>query len=285
MCDLTLYRDQDNENTQISNIFIDEYLADANDAQIKVYLYLVRMTNARMATNISEIADKFNHTEKDVCRALRYWEKKGLISLDYDQNGGIVGIRLYEVTAPAKRISAPQITPSFTPVAADKPMVIHSGAPIISMPEKTYDNSMSVYSKPQYSLDELKAFKSREESKQLIFVAERYLGKTLSANDMRSIQFYCDELHFSADLIDFLLQYCIEREKTSFAYMDKVAIDWADNNITTVKQARSHVGLNSKKPVTQKTSNKKINTAFHQLEQNNYNFAELEAQLLGRSRN
>ena len=96
MCDLTLYRDNNQGAVSVSIFFIDEFLADANDAQTKIYLYLLRMTGANCPTNISDIADKFNHTEKDVCRALRYWEKKGILSLDYDKNGGIVGIRLHE---------------------------------------------------------------------------------------------------------------------------------------------------------------------------------------------
>mgnify|MGYP000110404848 FL=1 len=63
--------------TVVSNFFIDEYMKDANDAQIKVYLYLLRMMTAGLTTSVSDIADKFNHTEKDVLRALKYWEKAG----------------------------------------------------------------------------------------------------------------------------------------------------------------------------------------------------------------
>lgn len=51
-------------------------MKDANDAQIKVYLYLLRMMTAGLTTSVSDIADKFNHTEKDVLRALKYWEKQ-----------------------------------------------------------------------------------------------------------------------------------------------------------------------------------------------------------------
>ena len=66
MSNITLYNDMDNGNTSVSNLFIDEYLCDANDAQIKVYLYLLRMTQAAGSTNISDMADRFNHTEKDI---------------------------------------------------------------------------------------------------------------------------------------------------------------------------------------------------------------------------
>lgn len=251
MCDLTLYRDSDIGDTTISNLFIDEYMAEANDAQIKVYLYLLRMINASKPTNISDMADKFNHTEKDICRALKFWEKKGLLSLDYDQNGGIVGIRLYD--------------PS-TPVRNKLPNRISTGV-IESLPKV----------KPQYPIKDVNELKNREDTHQLVFLGENYFKKTLTANDIRSIIFYLDELHFSVDLIDYLMQYCADRGKTSFAYMDKVAIDWSDNNITTIKQAKNYVSGYSTKPVS---STKKTQTAFHRLEKNDYDFNSLEAMLL-----
>ena len=79
---LRIYKDNYTDATAVSNIFIDEYMKDANDAQLKVYLYLIRMMNANLPISISDIADKFNHTEKEVLRALRYWEKNRLLSLD-----------------------------------------------------------------------------------------------------------------------------------------------------------------------------------------------------------
>ena len=51
--------------TVLSNVFIDEYLKDANDAQLKVYLFLVRRLQAGDPVSISDMADRFNHTEKD----------------------------------------------------------------------------------------------------------------------------------------------------------------------------------------------------------------------------
>ena len=70
MSRFTIYQDNYDDTTVVSNLFIDEYMKDANDAQLKVYLYLLRMMSARIPTSVSDIADKFNHTEKDVLRAL-----------------------------------------------------------------------------------------------------------------------------------------------------------------------------------------------------------------------
>ena len=71
---VNIYRAVTNDQTSISNLFIDEYMADANDAQLKIYLFLIRMMNANLPTSVTDIADKFNYTEKDVLRSLTYWE-------------------------------------------------------------------------------------------------------------------------------------------------------------------------------------------------------------------
>lgn len=42
MARLTIYPDNHVDSTVVSNLFIDEYMKDANDAQLKVYLYLLR---------------------------------------------------------------------------------------------------------------------------------------------------------------------------------------------------------------------------------------------------
>ena len=75
----------------------------------------------------------------------------------------------------------------------------------------------------------------------LVFIAEQYLKKTLSANDIRSILFLSETLQFSNDLIDYLLQYCVQRGKKDFRYIEKVAINWAEENITTPKEAGAYV--------------------------------------------
>ena len=68
---LTIYREESAAFTAVSNTFIDNYMADANDAQLKVYLYLLRAFQANQDTSISDMADLFNHTEKDIVRGLK----------------------------------------------------------------------------------------------------------------------------------------------------------------------------------------------------------------------
>lgn len=234
MARLTIYRDNNTDTTVVPNCFIDEYISEANDAQLKVYLYLLRMLNANQAISVSDMADKFNHTEKDVLRALKYWENKQLLSLDYDENGNLTGIRLCDLSrtesevAPTmpSRITSPFEQPAYEKPCHDKP----------SYEKPTYDKP--AYEKPSYTAQQLQEFKEKEETAQLLFIAQSYLGRPLTPTEMKSILFMMDVLHFSVDLIDYLIQYCVDRGKKDFKYIEKVAINWAEQGITTPRQAQ-----------------------------------------------
>jgi len=218
--------------TAVSNRFIDEYMKDANDAQVKIYLYLLRTVGANLPSGISDIADYFNYTETDVMRALKYWDKLHVLTLLHDEQKKLTGIRLENLDAqPTTIVSMP--TAAVTMIER-----IIDTTPSAKEKESITDDLHS-YDKNQISLDQLKEFKHRDDTSQLLFIIEQYLGRPLAANDIRSIFFMTDILHFSMDLIDYLVQYCVERGKKDFRYMEKVAISWAEANITTPEQAKS----------------------------------------------
>lgn len=249
MAELNLYREQSADFTVISNLFIDQYMKDANDAQLKVYLYLLRMLSAGCSTSVSDIADKFNHTETEVLRSLRYWEKCGLLSLEYDRDKSLTGIRVNSLhsdvqsPAPLEKESSKSVilcadsvfTPS-TEISLQEPLLLPPEPPKKSIKEP------SSFSKPVYSTDQLREFKNRENTAQLLFIAEQYIGRPLTPSEMKTILFFTDELHFSDDLIDYLLQYCVDRDKKDFKYIEKVAINWAQEGITTPKEAQRTSG-------------------------------------------
>lgn len=231
MSHLTIYQDNYTNATVISNRFIDEYMRAANDAQLKIYLYLIRMMSAGLSTSVSEIADVFNYTEKDVLRALKYWEKNQLLTLDYDENKNLTGLHLRDLS-PAVPIPAP-----VEPAPASMYVVPISSKTTGPEPET---QETSPYEKPNYTLEQLKAFKSDEATARLLFITEQYLKKTLSASEIKSILFISDKLGFSEDLIDYLIQYCVDRGKKDLRYMEKVAINWAQEGITTPEQAAGY---------------------------------------------
>lgn len=238
MARIALYKDNYADSTVVSNLFIDEYMKDANDAQLKVYFYLLRMLNAEQAISVSGIADKFNHTEKDVIRALKYWEKQQILDLDFDENKALVGIHLRDLSAQATPASQHNVLLTSGPVQAQNTAGSSMSSAAAQRVQTTPQEATPVYTKPAYSLDQLREFKEREETSQLLFIAEAYIGKPLTPSEIKTILFFTDVLHFSDDLIDYLLQYCVERGKKDFKYIEKVAVNWAEEGITTPKQAQ-----------------------------------------------
>lgn len=83
MINIQLHNDCPATDTIVPNQFIDRFMPSANGEFVKVYLYLLRCIHSHASNcTISEIADKFNNTEMDIQRALRYWQKEGLLSLE-----------------------------------------------------------------------------------------------------------------------------------------------------------------------------------------------------------
>lgn len=229
MSRIKIYKDSHADYTAISNRFIDEYMKDANDAQLKIYLYLVRVMSAGLSTSISDIADKFNHTEKDVMRALKYWERIKLLSLDFDESKTLIGIHIEDLnqgsSASVRETSSAPLAPVLS-IVPKQPVQVQT-TPI----------TPAAPAKPSFSADELRAFKEKENTAQLLFIAESYMKRPLTVAEMKSILYFSEVLHFSDDLIDYLIQYCIERGKKDFKYIEAVAINWAEAGVTTPKQA------------------------------------------------
>ena len=209
----------------VSNVFIEEYMADANGEFVKVYLYLLRcMNSSNMSVSISAIADFFNHTEKDVMRALKYWEKQGVLSLSFDGSKNLTGLCLHSLTA-----SAPK---------ADKPV---KESIVAKTPEKK-----ATAQKREYTLNEVQNFCSNDEVSELLFIIETYLKHPLNSTEMNTVFFWYDTLHFSRELIEYLVEYCITNGHSSLRYMDKVAMGWTENGIDSIAKAKEHVSIRSK---------------------------------------
>ena len=244
MKQLKIYSDN-NGYTIISNRFFDEYMKDANDAQLKVYLYLVRAMSSNMNISISDIADKFNYTERDIIRSLEYWEKINLLQFDYDEQRNIVAIHIKDLS----KSSTDQAEKQHPTTIITTPIIVPSEAEVTSPISKTTTSNINT-PKKTYTAKDIAKFTSNEEFGQIRFVAETYLGKLLSGNDLKSLLFIYDELQMSVELMDYLIEYCVEKDKKDLRYIKKVAMDWTDSGIKTVQQAKLRAGKYDKSVYT-----------------------------------
>ena len=227
MAMITLQNSRNAEVTVLTNNFIDNYMPGANGEFVKVYIYLLRLlSDTSVPFSLEQMADHFFCTERDIIRALKYWEKEKLLTLTYRNNEDIADIIL---NVPPVKSAA-----SDTPVLAapvTKTETQTSSAP--AQPVKQTTRSATALSP-----DRVKELKQNDEIVQLLYIAEQYLGKTLTPTEMKKILFFYDELKFSPDLIEYLIEYSVSRGHKSMRYIETVALAWADEGITTVTMAK-----------------------------------------------
>lgn len=259
--------------TTVSDIFIDQYMPKANGEFVKVYLYLLRATGsgAGIAT-ISKIADHFSNTEADIIRALNYWASEGILQLQSGADGQIMGINLCSLSASGMQAAQSNIQSAVADNAAQNSLqnsvvnnaaqnnlqngVVNNAAQNIStanirmqdsvvekLKSQTTDKASS--SQKEYTLDEIKEFRKNPDISELFFIIETYLKHTLSSTDTNMVLYWLDELHFSTDLVEYLVEYCITKGHSSLRYMNKVALGWADAGIKTVDQAKDDAAAHS----------------------------------------
>ena len=257
MTDITLHTKSKSMVTCVSNTFIDEYMADANGEFVKIYLYLLRCINAAESFSVSRMADKFDHTEKDIKRALKYWEKKHLLQLEYNSKEQLTGICLCEpvsaVAEASEQVMKSKAADEAHPVSAidGTNAAMHTTSVTVSAPAKEVPadttasavNAASVAAstvdiRPSYTKDQILSFQNDEASSDLLFIIERYIGHPLSIKDYETILYWSDELKFSADLIEYLVESCVDNGHKSIRYMDKIALSWSASSIRTVEDAR-----------------------------------------------
>jgi DnaD domain protein len=259
--------------TTVSDIFIDQYMPKANGEFVKVYLYLLRATGsgAGIAT-ISEIADHFSNTEADIIRALNYWASEGILQVQTGADGQIIGVNLCSLSVSGMQAAQSNIQSAVADNAAQNNLqnsvvnnaaqnilqnsVVNNAAQNIStanirmqdsvvekLKSQTTDKAAS--SQKEYTLDEIKEFRKNPDISELFFIIETYLKHTLSSTDTNMVLYWLDELHFSTDLVEYLVEYCITKGHSSLRYMNKVALGWADAGIKTVDQAKDDAAAHS----------------------------------------
>lgn len=230
---ITLQSNSTSKSTVIPNIFIDSYMPSANGAYVKVYIYLLRcMTSADLEITISSIADHLDDTEKDIIRALCYWEKVNLLSLVRDTDNQIVSITINDIYTTENN----QNTEEFATATASAP------ATPPSIPEQVETVPIppnQIFEKPTYSEAQIKQLTGNDEVKWLLNIIEIYLDRLIKPMDLQLILYLYESLGFSAELIMYLYEYCVSKNKKNPSYIEAVALSWAEEGIDTVEKAEA----------------------------------------------
>ena len=186
---------------------------------VKIYIYLLKCVSENCSElSISRIADAMENAEKDIIRALKYWQKKGILKLTFDEDNNLVSLQINSL-----------VDTENEDFEADEIAVANVSKPTVK----------------DFSAEEITAFSTQDDITQLIYIIQKYLGRTLTNADLNTILFFYDTLKMPADVIEYLFEYCVSKGHKTMRYIEKVAISWSENGINTLKAAKTLNGIYS----------------------------------------
>lgn len=250
--------------TVISNVFIDEYMAGASGEYVKEYLYLLRHEGE--AVTASMIADALNHTEADVARALAYWKKAGVLEEDAtaggraeaaasriagagteDRNGTAAG-KSMEEKKPEERV--PEQSAAGRSVSEER-VPSQSAAGRRASEEGVEEKNPSGQSglqeragqpdkRPVYTADKITSLAGDEDFAQLLYIAQKYINKVFTQRDCEVFAYLYDGLSMPAELLEYVVEYCVQGGHSSLRYIETVAMSWHEKGFRTVEDAKNY---------------------------------------------
>lgn len=264
--------------TAVANEFIDTYMAAANGEYVKVYLYVLRHQGEDITIEL--IADALNHTESDVRRALSYWKKAGVLTASEQgqpvqgepvrpesgghtftrgQDGGQAAVPDLRVepfqreTGTAGRAEVRGMTGMREPAVVQEPAVVR---------ERTETTGQEDGCIPVYSTEQVNRLAQDEEFSQLLYIAQKYMNKVFTHRDCQVFAYLYEGLSMSSELLEYLVEYCVQNGHISVRYMETVAMSWHEKGIRTALEAKDYsasynrdsfavmkaFGINNRKP-------------------------------------
>ena len=244
-------------STVVSNRFIDVYMPRANGSYVKIYLYLLRcISDASTNMSLGLIADKLDETEKDIIRALKYWEDTGILTVNRSVSGQITNVTLLDLEEVLPSVQDSSASQRFTlkqggafPARESNPDY-SAPAPVIPLfsepvseqkPSPAQPVPVTPEPRPTYSAAQVRQLTASDDIRWLLPQLEQLLMRTIKPSEIQLVLYFYESLGFSADLILYLYEYCVSRGKKGTAYIEKVALSWATDGISSTEEAKEAI--------------------------------------------
>ncbi len=208
-------------------IVADNFLKLADEAQIKVLLYLLRFSGKSVTSE--EISVNTGVPVSQVTDAVMFWKQVNVIS----QESEIASISPIQ----PQILKAPESVEKTVETVSEKNNDSASTAAANATSVNTSPNTKKPYINPS----EISAIiQSDNNIAELFTVAESLLG-TLNPSMQNSLIWMHNYLGLKKEVILILIGYCVDKNKTNASYIDKIAASWAENEINSLETATAEV--------------------------------------------
>lgn len=199
-----MFKNETNEYTSVSNVFIDKYMPEARGEYVKVYLLGLKYCMCgEIGVNSSMLSNTLHLIETDVINAWKYWNDQGVVKFNPIDNMGNYNIE-------------------FLNLSKQNEIKDNNNTNELKLLNELNDNSI----------------------KEMLYDIEKFIARPLSIEEMTTYIKWINELNFTPEIILLLIQYCVSKGKTNHRYIEKVALSWYDAKITTVDEAQIFIKKN-----------------------------------------
>ena len=185
-------------DTNVENMFINEYMVSAPGEYVKVYLFALMYADLGEQVSNELIAKHLSMDPEDVLKAWTYWENMGVIRKDF----------------------------------TDSENKFDYGVEFVSLKGQLYGSQDTPNPTAGQGITEMMA---DEEIKTMFSDIEKILGRILSSTEVRQINSWITDYQASPEMISYCFEYCAEKKKTSVRYVEAVVKNWAQQGVRTVE--------------------------------------------------
>ncbi|MCC8025804.1 MAG: DnaD domain protein [Clostridium sp.] len=116
--------------------------------------------------------------------------------------------------------------------------------------------------KSAYSQEAVNRLAQDEEFSQLLYIAQKYMNRVFTPRDCQVFAYLYEDLGMKGELLEYLVEYCVQNGHSSVRYIEAVALNWHEKGLRTVREAKAYsssynqdsfavmkaFGLNNRKP-------------------------------------
>lgn len=200
---------------------VDENLKLADEASLKVILFLLRHSDKLFSEN--ELMKSTGiKSESKIKEALEFWRGRQLISVVDDE----ISPQKCENSDYIKKIN----------------QQVDEAEVVVNSQIKSAVKKVELSRPPRYSPQEI-ALKIKEcnRSEQVFSLAEKLYSRPLKHSEQQVLMEIIEYAELPVDVTMMLLEFCHSIGKTSFHYIHKTAISWAEEDISTIELADSRI--------------------------------------------
>lgn len=195
-------------DTNVENIFINEYLPQAPGDYVKVYLFALMYADFDTRLTNETIAKHLGMADEDVLKAWTYWEKLGVVRKHYEKPG-------------------------------EK---FHYQVEFLNLKELAYGKKPRSKKSEAGIPDRLKKLMGDDTIKDMYSEIERVTGRLFEGREPAEILTWITDYNANPEMIVYAYSYCVKKKNHSnHKYVGAIVKEWANQGLKTIDQIEDYL--------------------------------------------